>query len=99
RLTPVLIAYVSDENFSALHDVSVVLEREGTLTAARSLANGAVVADVPPGEYAVTLARDGYGPKRVTLALPAERPCQWRLLSDRLLGYVWPKWTAAGGEG
>lgn len=93
-----LIGYVSDERYSALCDVSVVLERDGRMTPARSLANGAILADVGPGSYDVTLAKDGFGSKRVRITAAEGAPFQFRLLSDRLLGYVWPKWTRAGGE-
>lgn len=94
-----LVGYVSDERFVALADVAVVFEDGPNLSAARSLANGAVVADVKPGSYHVTLARDGFGSKRVQMTVDPARPYQFRLLSDRLLGYVWPKWITAGKEG
>jgi hypothetical protein len=69
------------------------------MVATRSLANGAVMADIDPGPYRVTLARDGFGPKRVEMTADLARPFSFRLLSDRLLGYVWPKWVTAGAEG
>lgn len=94
-----LVGYVSDERYTALSDVALVFENGPHLTAARSLANGAVVADVKPGPYRVTLAKEGFGPKRVEMTPDPDRPYQFRLLSDQLLGYAWPKWVTAGQEG
>src|SRR5690606_37570527 len=45
-----------------------------------------------------TLARDGFSGKRVAIEVRDGEPYQFRLLSDRLLGYAWPKWVNAGGE-
>jgi hypothetical protein len=94
-----LVGYVSDERYLALADVAVVFESGSEMVATRSLANGAVVADVQPGPCRVTLAKDGFGPKRVEVLADSAKPHAFRLLSDRLLGYVWPKWVTAGGEG
>lgn len=94
-----LIGYVSDEYYSALCDVAVVVERGDELIATRSLANGAIVADVEPGPCRVCLAKDGFGARRVEMTITPDVPYQFRLLSDRLLGYAWPKWVAAGQEG
>jgi hypothetical protein len=51
--------------------------------------------DLPPGEYEVCLAKPGYGSKRVRTTIGLAGPIHWRLLSDRLLGYAWPKWCRA----
>lgn len=91
-----LIGYVSDERYVALPDVSVEFEGNGIWIATRAWASGAVHADIPPGTYRVTLAKDGYGSKRVELQLPTSEPHQFRLLKDCLLGYAWPKWVKAG---
>lgn len=92
-----LIGYVSDERYVALADVSVEFERGGESSAvARSTPNGAIHATIEPGAYRVTLAKPGFGPKRVTLTVPAEQPHQFRLLSDRLLGYAWPRAVRSG---
>ncbi|HYX44721.1 MAG TPA: hypothetical protein VE760_06725, partial [Acidimicrobiales bacterium] len=77
-----MIGYVSDERYVALHDVALEFERDGRCVAvARSTARGAVHADLPPGDYRVTLARDGYGAKSVDLAVAEgqDRPYQFRL--------------------
>ena len=92
-----LIGYVSDERFVALADVLVELQRGGqTVAVVRSTPRGAVLADVPPGEYQVTLVKDGYGSKCVAIPADERRPCQFRLLSDCILGYVWPRAVKSG---
>ncbi|MFN0055097.1 MAG: N,N-dimethylformamidase beta subunit family domain-containing protein [Planctomycetales bacterium] len=94
-----LVGYVSDEQYLALSDVSLVFCQGDQVVPARSLADGAVIAELSFGQWEVTLSKAGYGGKRVSLTLPAQSPHQFRLLSDQLLGYVWPKWAAAGTEG
>jgi len=98
-----LIGYVSDERYVALADVLVEFEAgarsvETRSVETRSRASGAVHADLAPGEYRVTLARPGYGSKRVTMTVSADRPYQFRLLADGLLGYAWPKWVRSGDK-
>jgi N,N-dimethylformamidase len=91
-----LIGYVSDERYVALPDV--LLEFEGTSGSVevRSRASGAVHADLAPGTYDVILAKAGFGSKRVRITVTEGSPYQFRLLSDGLLGYAWPKWVRAG---
>lgn len=91
-----LIGYVSDERYVALPDVQLEIEGQGRSIEVRSRASGAVHADIPPGEYSVTLAKDGFGSKRVQIAAREGSPHQFRLLSNSLLGYVWPKWVRSG---
>src|SRR5262245_27738117 len=92
-----LIGFVSDEYYAALADVSIEFkDAGGSRFTCRSTASGAVLASLNPGEYEVALSRLGFGSKRVRLRLPVERPYQFRLLTDRLLGYAWPKWCRAG---
>jgi hypothetical protein len=86
-----LIGYVSDESYAALADVALEFRGPGSPLAVRSAASGAVYADLAPGEHEVCLARSGFGSKRVRAAVGGA-PIQFRLLSDRLLGYAWPKW-------
>ena len=58
-----LIGYVSDERYLALHDVSLEFLRDGDSVArVRSSPRGAVVAELPPGDYTVELARDDTQP-------------------------------------
>src|SRR5439155_15025796 len=93
-----LIGYVSVERYAALADVLLELTNDrGDSWEARSRASGSVHADLPPGEYSVTLAKPGFGSKRVRLTVPAE-PYHFRLLADSLLGYAWPKCVRAGEQ-
>jgi N,N-dimethylformamidase len=94
-----LMGYVSDERYVALADVQCEFEGEQVSCEVRSRASGAVHVDLPPGRYRVTLARGGYGSKRVTLDLPCDPPYSFRLLKDGLLGYVWPKCVRSGELG
>lgn len=91
------IGYVSDERYVALADVLLEFQRDGkTLAVVRSTPRGAVHADVPPGEYRVTLVKDGYGSKSVVMTTDEKKPYQFRLLSDCILGYVWPRAVKTG---
>ncbi|WP_158886015.1 carboxypeptidase-like regulatory domain-containing protein [Amycolatopsis anabasis] len=94
-----LIGYVSDERYLALPQVAVEITDGRRHWWTRSTASGAIHVDLPPGDYRVTLARDGYGAKHADAWLGSGRPHQFRLLSDRILGYVWPKWVRAGDRG
>ncbi|MDB6121224.1 MAG: hypothetical protein JWQ71_217 [Pedosphaera sp.] len=92
-----LIGYVSDENYSALLDVVLEFERDGkSITIARSSPTGAIHADIPHGDYRIIIAKPGFGSKHVQLRIPSDKPCQFRLLSDSLYGYAWPKWVTSG---
>ncbi len=92
------VAYVSDENYVALVGAQAEIEslETGEVSIAQSSATGALYVDVPAGQYRVTLAKDGYGSKWVDCQLGMGNPLQFRLLSDGLLGYMWPKWIRAG---
>lgn len=92
-----LIGYVSDERYVVLNDVQLEFVNEAGSWEARSRATGSVHLDIPPGRYTVTLAKAGYGFKRVELDVsPGMPPYQFRMLKDGLLGYAWPKWVKAG---
>jgi N,N-dimethylformamidase len=91
-----LIGYVSDERYIALIDVLFEFDGQGQVVAARSSASGAVYADLAPGSYQVTLAKDGFGAKIVEVDVQEGAIHQFRLLSDCLLGYMWPKCVKAG---
>lgn len=91
-----LIGYVSDERYVALPDVQVEFESPSGNIEVRSRASGAVYAEIEPGEYLVTLAKSGYGSKRVKVAVSPDTPYQFRLLKDSLMGYAWPKWVQCG---
>ena len=93
-----LIGYVSDENYVALPNVALVFTGEdgGRVVATRSWANGAVYAVLTEGVYRVVLAKRGFGSKTVQIRVGLDTPYQFRLLSDGLLGYAWPKWVKGG---
>lgn len=92
-----LIGYVSDEYYAALPDALLELRgANGALASVRSSASGAVHADLPPGEYEICIGKPGFGSKRVRHVIDPAKPVHFRLLSDRLLGYAWPKWCKAG---
>ena len=93
-----LIGYVSDERYIALHDVQFELANENLHVETRSRATGEVFADIPPGPYTVTLQKDGFGPKRGQINIHPDRPHHFRLLAHQLLGYAWPKWVQAGEQ-
>jgi hypothetical protein len=92
-----LVGYVSDESYAALADVAVELRpAQGVIHFVRSAPSGAVHADLPAGACQVILSKPGFGSKRVDVTLSTEHPTHFRLLSDRLLGYAWPKWCRVG---
>src|SRR4051812_42913830 len=91
-----LLGYVSDERYLALAGAEIEILGPRGSTATRSRASGAVHADVDPGRYELILAKDGYGSKRATVDVAADRPHHFRLLKDDLLGYAWPKWVRSG---
>ncbi|HVK16824.1 MAG TPA: carboxypeptidase-like regulatory domain-containing protein [Fimbriiglobus sp.] len=92
-----LVGYVSDERYSALADVAVEFtDTRGGSWEARSRASGSVHAELPPGEYVATLQAPGFGAKRSRITVPVAEPHQFRLLSDGLSGYAWPKWVRSG---
>jgi N,N-dimethylformamidase len=93
-----LIGYVSNEKYIALDDVLFEFENEDGSTETRSRATGSVYADLTPGHYKVTLCKDGYGAKSVNLNISEGEPYQFRLLSDNLVGYMWPKWVRGGEQ-
>lgn len=91
------LGYASDERFVALADVALeFLDAAGRSWEARSRASGAVHADLPPGEYKVVLQKPGYGSKLSRVTVPSSTPHHFRLLTDGLLGYAWPKWVRGG---
>src|SRR4051794_13649330 len=92
-----LIGHVSDEKYVALPDVLLeLIDSTGRSFEARSRASGSVHTDAPPGDYRVVLHKPGFGSKSVRLTLPLPRPYHFRLLSDGLLGYAWPKFVRSG---
>jgi N,N-dimethylformamidase len=94
-----LIGYVSDERYVALPGVGLEFQRADgeTVAIVTSSPRGAVFADLTPGEYKVTLQKEGFGAKIVDLTVgAAHTPYPFRLLSNRIRGYMWPKWVKSG---
>jgi N,N-dimethylformamidase len=91
-------AFVSDENDMALPGVAVVAELStGERHLLTSAADGGIDLNFTPGQWTVTLALAGFGSKRVRLSVSdGDAPYRFRLLSDRPLAYVWPKWCRGG---
>jgi N,N-dimethylformamidase len=94
-----LLGYVSNEQYQALHDVAVeVRDATGAVVAdVRSTASGAVYAPIEPSDYDIVLAKDGYGSKRSRVTSGVE-PVMFRLLSETMCGYMWPKWVRSGDQ-
>tara|TARA_R110002096_G_scaffold101547_9_gene224593 strand:- start:12503 stop:14047 length:1545 start_codon:yes stop_codon:yes gene_type:complete len=91
-----LAGYVSDENYVGLSGVSLEFENESGSVAAYSSITGAVHVDLEPGEYRVALGKPGYGSKHADVVLVEGRALQFRLLSEQMYGFMWPKWTPSG---
>jgi N,N-dimethylformamidase len=93
----VLIGYVSDERYVALADVLLEFQCDGqTRDVVRSTPRGAVEANLEPGEYLVTLVKPGFGSKYSRMTVDPDKPHHFRLLSDGILGYVWPRSVKTG---
>ena len=84
-----LVGYVSDQDYVALGGVELEFENDSGSIAARSRVTGAIHADLEPGPCRVSLGLAGYGAKRVRMTVEAGRPYQFRLLSDRMFGFMW----------
>jgi hypothetical protein len=94
------IGYVSDEWYQAVPGARVEIRKNGTrIATTESGPTGAVEADVQPREYEITVSKDEFGTKRRSVDVVAGGSHRFRLLSNDPLGYVWPKWTRAGGSG
>ena len=93
-----LVGYVSNERYVALPDVMLEFTGESGVTQTRSSASGTVSVDLDPGSYDVVLHKDGFGSKRVTMTVRENEPYHFRLLSDSLVGYVWPKCVQSGEQ-
>jgi hypothetical protein len=93
-----LIGYVSDEMDIAIADAQLeLIGSDGASVEARSRASGAVHASIEPGRYRAVLTAPAHGRKWLDLDIgPDHQPIRFRLQSDRLLGYAWPKWARAG---
>jgi hypothetical protein len=93
-----LIGYVSNERYVAIGDVLFEFRGPGGVISARSNISGAVYADAKPGDYEVVLGKDGYGSKIIQMQVKGDEAFHFRLLSDCLLGYMWPKCVKTGEQ-
>lgn len=93
-----LVGYVSNERYMALCDVQFEFRCTTGVVTARSSISGAVYVDISPGTYEVVFGKEGYGSKIVQLNVNGEVPYQFRLLTDSLLGYMWPKCVKSGDQ-
>ncbi|WP_020475190.1 carboxypeptidase-like regulatory domain-containing protein [Zavarzinella formosa] len=94
-----LLGYVSDERYSAIPDALLeFINLAGESWETRSRASGAVHLELPPGQYRVVIQKPGFGAKFSELSVPATSPHQFRLLSDSLNGYAWPKQVRSGEQ-
>ena len=91
-----LVGYVSDENDCAIAGADIELESDDQSISVRSTASGAVYADLEPGCYQGVITCSGYGAKRTTVKVMADIPVRFRMLSDGMTGFMWPKWVQAG---
>ncbi len=91
-----LVGYVSDEDYVALAGVAFEFENGNASTMATSRASGAVYADIQSGDWQVTLSTPGYTAKRVEVNITGNDLIPFRLLSDRMYGFMWPKWSRSG---
>lgn len=92
------LAYVSDEMYVALPGVAGEFENQqtGDVAILTSSPRGAFYGDLKPGRYRVTLSKERYGSKISNAHLGGDTVCQFRLLPDRIVGYMWPKWVRSG---
>ena len=94
------VGYVSDADYVALSDVRVEFAREGSApNVVQSTASGGIYAELPPDDYRITLAKDGFGSVRVTKRIDQDTVHQFRLLRDAPLGYMTPLAVQSGDIG
>jgi N,N-dimethylformamidase len=93
-----LVGYVSNERYVALGDILFEFRGIDGVVTTRSSISGAVYADIEPGQYEVVMGGAGFGSKIVRMQACEGKPHQFRLLSDCLLGYVWPKCVKSGEQ-
>jgi N,N-dimethylformamidase len=92
-----LLGYVSDEHYSAIPDALLeFIDSSGKSSETRSRASGAVLLELPVGDYRVIIQKTGFGAKLSKLSIPISGPHHFRLLSDSLCGYAWPKFVRSG---
>lgn len=94
-----LIGYVSDEMYVAIADALVEFRAPSSkeATVFRTAPSGAIYGELPDGSYQVAIAHPRFGSKITTHTQSAHsNPAQFRLMSKKLTGYIWPKWSRSG---
>ena len=92
-----LVGYVSDERYSAIAaGVIEFIDDAGESRECRSRASGSVRIDLPAGRHRYVIQKPGFGSKLGEIEVPSPTPFHFRLLSDTLYGYAWPKQVRAG---
>lgn len=92
-----LLGYVSDEYYVAVPNAAfeVIIGDDSCITG-NTTASGAIHIEATPGEMTIIVNTTGFAPKRVRAQVDGVNPLNIRLISDRLYGFVWPKWVQAG---
>jgi hypothetical protein len=98
-----LLGYISDEMYVAIADAQIefrIKDKTNYVKDAfvfKSAPSGAIYGTLPDGNYQVAISCSGYGSKITSYQKDSNsQPVQFRLLSKKLSGYIWPKWSRAG---
>lgn len=94
-----LLGYVSDEMYVAIADAQVEFRVPSTNDSYvfRSAPSGAIHGDIPVGHYEIAIAHPNFGSKITSAEIDLHsKPIQFRLMSKKLTGYIWPKWSQSG---
>ncbi len=95
-----LLGYLSNQRYEPVPGAWVEIRSDSgeLVLATTTTASGALWGELPPGSYQVVLAAEGYCSRRSQLSVPQEVPKAFRILSTKLVGYVWPKWVRCGQQ-
>jgi N,N-dimethylformamidase len=92
-----IIGNVSDEHYVAINETSIEFTQNDKVVAqTKTFISGAVDVDLPAGKYRMTLGKAGFASKHVDITLPVAEPIKFRLISEKLVAYMWPKWSKSG---
>ena len=97
-----IIGYISDEMYVAIPDAQIefINKKSDELFIYRSSPSGAIHGKISSGEYKVNLSHPNFGSKITELEYEVGmQPIQFRLMSKKLTGYIWPKWCKSGEKG
>lgn len=94
-----LLGYVSDEMYVGIADAQVEFRSADKSHAFvfRSAPSGAIYGEIADGAYEVAISHPGHGSKISSYTKDSlNKPAQFRLMSKKLAGYIWPKWSRSG---